>query len=236
MSTSETNAPREGAAAGAVIDHLVVGAIDLEEGAAWAEETLGVPAGGSGSHVLMSTHNLLWRLDATPGDRGPAYLEVVAVDPAAPDPQRPRWFGLDDAKTRARLAARPRLLTWQVRAPMPIEEAIDALEEAGMDPGLAVGVTRADLSWRLTVRESGMMPLDGLCPVVIEWDEGCTMPPERLPPSGLSLKGVTIGGPTPGLDAALAAIGAADLVALDPDDLPGLTATLVTPRGDVLID
>ncbi|MEL6196893.1 MAG: VOC family protein [Pseudomonadota bacterium] len=231
--SSEAGSP---GAPSAVIDHLVIGAIDLEEGAAWAETTLGVPPGGRGKHALMGTHNLLWRLDATPGGRGPAYLEVVAVDPEAPDPRRPRWFGLDDARTRARLAARPRLLTWQVRAATEIQTAIDVLSEAGIDAGPAVAVTRDDLSWRLTVPEDGMMPLDGLCPVVIEWDEGCAQPPARLPPSGLALTGLAIGGPAPLLPDALAAIGAGALVTLAPEDVPGLAATVVTPRGEVLID
>ncbi|WP_393939598.1 VOC family protein [Piscinibacter sakaiensis] len=44
---------------------------------------------GGGAHPHMGTHNRLLRL----GDH--CYLEVIAIDPAAPPPARARWFGLD---------------------------------------------------------------------------------------------------------------------------------------------
>lgn len=37
----------------------------------------------------MGTHNLMLRL----GDS--SYLEIIAINPAAPAPGRPRWFALD---------------------------------------------------------------------------------------------------------------------------------------------
>ena len=45
------------------LDHLVVAARTLEEGAAWVEAKLGVPMAGGGKHDLMGTHNRLLRLD-----------------------------------------------------------------------------------------------------------------------------------------------------------------------------
>ncbi|MEO1775332.1 MAG: VOC family protein [Pseudomonadota bacterium] len=221
-----------------VIDHLVIGAIDLEEGAAWAARTFGVAPGGRGAHVLMSTHNLLWRLDRVhaPAGAPPAYLEIVAPDPTAADPLRPRWFGLDDAHTRARLAARPRLLTWQVRVGSDLDTAIDALSEAGVDAGEALPVTRDALSWRLTVRPDGMLPLGGLCPTVIAWDEGSVLPSDSLPPSGLSLTDLVLSGPQPALGGALEALGAVGLARHDPEDVPGIAAMLQTPEGPILID
>src|SRR5687767_5483712 len=87
------------------LDHLVVAAPTLDRGAAWVEARLGVGCRPGGAHAKMGTHNLLLRL-------GPAaYLEVIAVDPAAPPPGRPRWFGLDALAPDAG----PRLAAWVAR-------------------------------------------------------------------------------------------------------------------------
>jgi len=71
------------------IDHLVVCAESLEEGAAFVEAKLGVAMSAGGKHALMGTHNRLLSLGAE------AYLEVIAIDPEAGPPGRARWFGLD---------------------------------------------------------------------------------------------------------------------------------------------
>src|SRR3954447_8836016 len=87
------------------IDHLVVSAPTLAAGAAWARSAIGADPRPGGRHVRMGTHNLLLGL-------GPdAYLEVIATDPAAPPPGRPRWFGLDDLAPDAA----PRLAAWVIR-------------------------------------------------------------------------------------------------------------------------
>ena len=71
------------------IDHIAVTAPSLALGAAWLEQVLGVATQPGGEHPLMGTHNVLLRL----GDD--VYLEVIAADPRAAAPARPRWFGLD---------------------------------------------------------------------------------------------------------------------------------------------
>ena len=70
------------------IDHIAVSAATLEDGSEWVEMALGVPLTGGGKHPHMGTHNRLLSL-------GDLYLEVIAVDPAAPKPGYPRWFDLD---------------------------------------------------------------------------------------------------------------------------------------------
>ena len=42
------------------LDHLVVAARSLDEGAAWCEATLGIVPGPGGKHPLMGTHNRLF--------------------------------------------------------------------------------------------------------------------------------------------------------------------------------
>ncbi len=138
------------------IDHLVVVAPTLDAGSRYVQAKLGVDLEPGGEHPRMGTHNRLLRLgDAT-------YLEVIAIDPAAPPPGRARWFELN------RLApdTPPRLATWVVRT-SDIESSVTA---AGEDLGGIERMSRGALSWRITVRDDGTLPFDGVMPSLIEWD------------------------------------------------------------------
>src|SRR5215218_4849383 len=119
------------------LDHLVVTAPTLEAGAAWVEAALGARPGPGGVHERMGTHNLVLSL-------GPAaYLEVIAINPAAPPPGRPRWFGLDELEPDAP----PRLAAWVCRT-----TDLDALKDL---PGPIETMTRGPLTWRITVPPDG---------------------------------------------------------------------------------
>ncbi|MBK0398072.1 VOC family protein [Limibaculum sp. M0105] len=207
-----------------VIDHLVVGAASLEAGRRWADAVLGVAPGGSGAHPTMGTVNLLWNL-------GGAYLEVIAVDPGAPHPGRPRWFGLDDPGVQARIAQRPRLLTWVARPSQPLAEAAAA---SPVDPGPVERHHRGELFWHLTVARDGHPPLSGAMPSLIEWPEGVAPPPDRLPPCGLALRRLTLPD-RPELAAALEVLGVRGCVTIDPG-ASGLSAVIGTPGGEVTLD
>ena len=164
------------------LDHLVVAARSLEEGSAWVESALGAAPVAGGKHPLMGTHNRL--LDIGRG----RYLEVIAIDPEAPAPARPRWFGLDDPATRARLERGPVLLGWVERT--------DDLEAALRDYPERVEVleaTRGDLAWRITVPPDGRLPCGGACATLIQW-KGSAHPAGRLPPSGCELIELSTGG------------------------------------------
>lgn len=56
----------------------------------------------------MATHNYLMSL----GDD--TFLEIIAANPSAPVPERPRWYGLDDPFVAEGLKRQPRVLTWVV--------------------------------------------------------------------------------------------------------------------------
>src|SRR5699024_10880801 len=88
------------------IDHIIITAPSLDAGGEWVHACLGASPGGGGGHPRMGTHNRVLRLGDT------MYLEVIAVDPGAAAPSRPRWFGLDALSC----TARPRLAGWVSRA------------------------------------------------------------------------------------------------------------------------
>ncbi len=177
------------------LDHLVVGAADLDIGRTWARDLLGVEPVVGGSHVFMGTHNLVLRLDDP--DRE-LYLEILAIDPDAPEPGRPRWFGLDERVVRVALAIEPRLLAWVARS-----DDLDAdrgrLVAAGQDPGPIHDAQRdtptGELRWRITIREDGRRLADGAIPTLIAWDT--PSPARSLPPSGVSLERFVVRGVSP---------------------------------------
>src|SRR6478672_11432527 len=125
---------------GVAIDHLVVAAATLDQGCDWLESGLRVRPQPGGRHPTMGTHNAVLRL----GDR--CYLEVIAIDPAAPAPLRTRWFDLDEPRMRATLAEGPRLVHFVART-----DDIEALAaRSPEDLGFVLPFTRGDFRWRLT--------------------------------------------------------------------------------------
>jgi catechol 2,3-dioxygenase-like lactoylglutathione lyase family enzyme len=158
----------------AEIDHIVLGARSLEEGAAFLERHLGVRPEPGGRHEGVGTHNMLLGL-------GPScYLEVMAPDPGQPDPPHPRPFDLDDPATRTMLEAEPCLLAWVARTP-----TLDAVvARLGPRAGEVRAMSRGDLSWRLALPPQ-RRDMDNLLPALIQW-EGANAA-QRLKDSGVRL-------------------------------------------------
>jgi hypothetical protein len=208
-----------------VPDHVVVAAQSLEEGTAWCEATLGARPVEGGRHANMGTHNRLLGLADAAHRR--MYLEIIAVDPAAPPPQRPRWFDLDSPRLQAALAAGPRLVHWVARC-NDLDRAIALLRAAGHDPGAAIAAERmtahGPLRWRISLPADGARPAAGAVPLLIEW--GDAHPADRLPASRVSAAAIALGGIDRGLCDRLGASAAADGAA-------PLTVSLDTPRGRV---
>ena len=155
------------------LDHLVVAARDLDEGSAFVQNLLGVPLEPGGKHDAMGTHNRLLNLG------GGVYLEVITLDPNAPAPDRPRWFGLDTQEVQQRLGRGPTLLHWVVRAKNITLQDSDLF-------GRVLPMQRGDLNWLITVPDDGYLPGDGLLPTLIDWGSA-PHPTTKLPERGLEL-------------------------------------------------
>lgn len=208
------------------VDHLVIGAATLEQGAAWCAATLGVLPGPGGKHPLMGTHNLLLSLDSPAFPR--SYLEIIAIDPAAEAPARRRWFDLDDAALRATLAAGPRLIHWVARCDDAGAECA-VLREAGIERGEVLQAERDTprglLRWRIAVRPDGQRLHRGALPTLIEW--GDVHPADSLPASGLQLESLAVG--------MLPAVAAQRLPAAV-STREAFAATLATPLGRIRLE
>ncbi len=202
-------------------DHLVVGADTLEQGAAFIEDMLGVRPQAGGRHLAMGTHNMVLRLGAR------AFLEVMAIDPAGETPRRPRWFGLDDAKVRARLRDRPCLLTWAVRT----QDIEAVMERCPISPGTAHPMARGAYTWRITIPDDGALICGGLMPAVIQWD-GDTHPADNLEDRDCELMKLEGFHPAPAeFKPAFAALGLAHAFPLAQAGHARLAATIRGPHG-----
>jgi hypothetical protein len=217
------------------IDHLVVAATTLEQGAAWCEATLGVTPGQGGEHPLMGTHNRLLRIATVDYPR--AYLEIIAIQPGKP-PQRPRrWFDLDDPALQASLARDgPRLIHFVANV-NDVAAARAALHVLQLDRGEALAASRQTprglLEWKITVRDDGQRLFDGTLPTLIEW--GDTHPAPAMPESGVTLQSMVVSHPRAAeLELACQAIGLERVKVKSGE--ANLCATLLTPRGRVQLE
>jgi catechol 2,3-dioxygenase-like lactoylglutathione lyase family enzyme len=210
----------------ALPDHLVLAARDLDRGTSWLEDRLGARLAQGGKHARMGTHNRLLGLGEG------FYLELIAIDPEAPPPGRPRWFGLDRPQDLP--ADRPRLVHWVARS-ADIER-----EVAGRaDLGEILRMERGEYRWRITVPPDGHLPGSGLVPTLIQWDVPFH-PSDQLPESGCRL--MKLEGFHPEADrirSALAAFGLASRLDVHPcrsEAAAQMVAYLRSPRGLVELD
>lgn len=126
--------------------------------------------------------------------------------------------------TRARLRQRRRC--------NDVEQRSAALRALGADPGTAVAASRStpggDLRWRITLRDDGVPQASGALPSLIQWDG--PHPSAAMAASGVALASLAIGPLPPGVRACLAVPGLVDSPGA------GLRATLLTPRGRIVLD
>ncbi|HET9206340.1 MAG TPA: VOC family protein [Burkholderiaceae bacterium] len=198
------------------LDHITVVASSLEVGSSLVRESLGVEPHTGRAHPSMGTHNRLLRLGDT------VYLEVIAVDPHAPPPSRPRWFGLD----RVHSATPPRLAAW-------VASTDDIVRVAAPELGVVETMRREHHAWQMTLTSDGQLPLSGAAPLLIQRAPGLH-PARALPDAGLRLRRLRIHHPQAArVSALLATIGLAcePEVVVRHGDACALVAEIDTPWG-----
>lgn len=220
------------------VDHLVVVADTLDAGMAWCEATLGITPGPGGEHPLMGTHNRLFRIATVNYPR--AYFEIIAINPAKPQPvpaRLGRWFDMDDPTLQARVRKDgPHLAHFVANVP-GITAALAVLAARGIDCGTPLKAsrmtTRGMLDWQISVREDGRRLFDGALPTLIEWGEA--HPITGMPESGVTLQSLCVSHPQDAeLRAACEAIGMRGVAVQT--GAPNIVARLNTPRGPVTLE
>lgn len=220
------------------VDHLVVVTETLDAGMAWCEATLGITPGPGGDHPLMGTHNRLFRIATVNYPR--AYFEIIAINPAKPQPvpaRTGRWFDMDDAALQARVRADgPHLAHFVANVP-DITAALAVLAARGIDRGTPLKAsrmtTRGMLDWQISVRDDGRRLFDGTLPTLIEWGEA--HPIAGMPESGVTLQSLCVSHPQDAeLRAAHEAIGMRGVAVKS--GAPNIVARLNTPRGPVTLE
>ena len=203
------------------LDHLAVTAPALQAGVDWVYQVLGVAPDGGGEHPAMGTHNRLLRLGES------TYLEVIAINPAAPTPDRPRWFGLDALTPDAP----PRLRTWIARS----DDIVASLAAAGEMLGTVTPMGRGALQWLITIPDDGKPTMGGVAPALIQWQGVLPHPATGLPDHGLRLRALELLHPRPhrvmALLQALGVQGPVQVRRSADGDGSSLMAHIDTPQG-----
>ena len=201
------------------LDHLTVVAPSLGEGVDHVRACLDLDVPFGANHPEMGTHNRRLRL----GDD--VYLEIIAVDPNAPGPSGPRWFGLDRAEAvRSDWRDGARLRGWVART-----GNIDAV--LATHGGLFGGTVRIAEVAQFSLLPDGGLPMDGVLPSVID-RAGRGTPSTRMPDQGALLREFVLEHPSPTEVTALyekLEIVRAPLVRNGPE--ARYVATIETPRG-----
>jgi Glyoxalase-like domain len=216
--------------AATAVDHLVVAAATLAQGVAWCEATLGVTPGPGGQHALMGTHNRLLNISSAGFPH--CYLEVIAIDPAAPPSGRARWFGLDDAALQARIAQAPQLVHMVARSAM-LDMHRWGLITVGHQPGNPVKLARETpqgrLEWQMLLRDDGALLCGGALPTLIQW--AGVHPAQHLAPLGVAMQSLQLQGLPPRAREVLRLPGV-----VHADSGPALRAVFNTRHGDVVLE
>lgn len=202
-----------------IVDHLLLGTADLDRGLAFVKEKTGLDPVIGGSHPGIGTRNALLSL----GDR--QYLEIIAPDPAQP---------VFAYQIDLRQLQEPRLITWA--APTKnISETAQRARDAGLEIiGPGDGSRKKPngdiLHWKtLGIRNDFTVSGVALVPFFIQWGEGVRHPSQDAP-AGCLLESLDLTHPQ--------SARVADVlrkleieVKVKPGREPGLTASLLTPKG-----
>ena len=189
----------------------------LDEGMEWAADTFGAPASYGGEHVDLGTRNALLSLGST-------YLEIIAPDPAQSQEGN---AGAEFANLTS-----GGLVTWAAEG--NLDAIAQALESAGVStqgPNRTQRKTKSGelLAWDLLFPIGS--PHGGCLPFFIDWLE-CANPKDTNPVGG---EFRTLAITTPDADDLAGALRAIDLdIAVFPGP-PGISVTIDSPRGEVVL-
>jgi hypothetical protein len=200
-------------------DHLVYAVPDLDSGMAEVERLLGVKPAVGGQHPGRGTRNALVGLGPT------VYLEILARDPAQPEPDKPRSFAIDGLKA-------PKMVGWGAHG-----RDLDALVKDAAAKGVKLGELgsggrkRPDgvvLAWRFTSPDALLG--GGVVPFFIDW--GTSPHPAKTAPQGARLVAMRAEHPDPaGVERMLRVLGVDMPVVKGP--APALIAVIECPKGRV---
>ena len=177
----------------AALDHIIIGAPDLDRAVQVIERRTGVRATYGGAHPGGGTRNALIALD------GGAYLEIIAPDPAQ---KRPGEFGRYVASLRTMTP-----LGWAYRT-ADLQSLRSALRANGVrvepiEPGARRRPDGRMLRWQTFEIGSA----EDVSPFFIQWDKRSPHPSVSAA-RGCRLARLSFGGPMrPNLARALAVIG-----------------------------
>lgn len=204
------------------LDHITVIAPSLAEGVAHVRRCLGIDVPFGRAHPDMGTHNHLLRLGES------VYLEIIALNPDAPQPDRARWFGLDDQDAvRADWDSGRRLRGWVART--SDINAVLAGHETVL--GRKVEFTSANGSFCFAIPADGSLPLEGAAPSVID---RLGKPPSVavMADAGARLQSVILEHPEPARVIALyRSLGIADPPVVTSGERLRYRALIETPNG-----
>jgi Glyoxalase-like domain len=200
-----------------LLDHILLGASDLDAGIAFVQQRTGVRAAFGGVHPGAGTRNALLSL----GER--RYLEIIA-----PDPDQ-----TDAADTRGlRKLTEPRLVTWAAH-PGDIESFASRLKGEGIAvvgprPGSRKRPDGRVLNWKTLGLQDDA---GGLLPFFIEWGAG-SIHPSVDAPQGCQL--VLFEAATPNQAALAKAAAQLNLdLPISGAERPHLHAVIAGPQGEL---
>jgi hypothetical protein len=168
----------------ALLDHILLGSRDLQEGIDFVERHTGGRATFGGIHPGRGTQNALLSF----GER--RYMEIIAPDPAQPGVKNPMASGLHSL-------AEPRLVGWAAH-PGSLPVFAERLRAAGITfegptPGSRKRPDGQLLKWQIV---SLADTVSGLLPFFIEWSED-SLHPSVDAPKGCALLSFTAETPNP---------------------------------------
>jgi catechol 2,3-dioxygenase-like lactoylglutathione lyase family enzyme len=168
-----------------MLDHLLLGCSDLDEGIAFVEKHTGIRPAMGGVHPGRGTRNALLAL-------GPLhYLEVIAPDPAQTEVPSTRA----ELPMLLRKLAAPTLVDWAVHT-SDIVGVTGRWRKAGVafqgpTPGSRARPDGKMLHWQTLNLDNDR---DGLIPFCIQWGEG-TVDPSADAPQGCKLESFAVVSP-----------------------------------------